>query len=359
MKILKPFLFLALLIPLTGCGNVLYLSRLGWHQAFVTFRSVPIQEVYEDKGMGNEAKERIRFIQEVKRYGEERLGLTKTENYSKFFEVKGSVLYVVTASEKDRLQLYHWSFPIIGRVTYKSFFTRDGAIKEKEWLDQKGLDTLIQRAGAYSTLGWLRDPIFSNMLKWNESTLANIILHEMAHATIYFKGQTDFNEQMATFIGNRGAIDFLTEKYGLGSKEVIEAIHAQEDDLIFSRWIDQACKRLSSFYEQPISRDEKLRGRESVFQSIKEEFREINGQFKTDYYRDFDKVNLNNAVLLAHHRYLHRIEKFEILYENLGRDLKKMVEFFKKIQGSKQEPFPFLERWMEERGITVSHYENK
>jgi hypothetical protein len=70
-------------------------------------------------------------------------------------------------------------------------------------------------------------------------------------------------------------------------------------------------------------------------------------------------VKLNNAVLLAHHRYLHRIEKFEILYKNLGRDLKKMVEFFKKIQGSKEEPFPFLERWMKERGITVSHYENK
>jgi glutamate-1-semialdehyde aminotransferase len=40
----------------------------------------------------------------------------------------------------------------------------------------------------------------------------SLIGHEMTHATVYFKGQTDFNEQLATFVGNRGAIDFLTEK---------------------------------------------------------------------------------------------------------------------------------------------------
>jgi predicted aminopeptidase len=345
MKILKPFLFLSLLIPLVGCGNVLYLSRMGWHQAFITFHSLPVQEVFEDKGVGDEAKERIRFIQEVKRYGEERLGLRKTNSYSRFFEIKGPVLYVITASEKDRLQLYHWNFPIIGRVTYKSFFTRDGALKEKAWLEQKGLDTLIQRAGTYSTLGWLRDPIFSTMLKWNEATLANLILHEMAHATVYFKDQTHLNEQMATFIGNRGAIDFLTEKYGSGSKEVIEAIHAQEDDLIFSRWIDQAYQRLSKLYAEEISRDEKLKGREEIFKSIKEEFKKIKGQLKTDCYKDFEKIELNNAVLLAYRRYIHSLEKFETLYENLGRDLKKMVEFFKTIQisGDKTALTSFME----------------
>jgi predicted aminopeptidase len=356
MKILKPFLFLTFLIPLTGCGNVLYLSRLGWHQAFVTFRSIPIEEVYEDKEVGNEAKERIQFIQEVKHYGEEKLGLAMTDNYSRFFQVKGPVLYIITASEKDRLELHHWNFPIIGRVTYKSYFTRDGAIQEKEWLDQKGLDTLMQRAGAYSTLGWLRDPIFSNMLKWNEATLANLILHEMTHATVYFKGETDFNEQMATFIGNRGAIHFLTEKYGAGSKEVIEAIHAQEDDLMFSCWIDQACQKISRFYAEGISRDEKLKGREEIFKSIKEEFKEIKGQLKTNCYKDFENIELNNATLLAYHRYIHSLDKFEALYEHFGGDLKKVVGFFKKVQASKEDPSSFLERWMKEKGVSVTSY---
>lgn len=353
---MKPYLlliFISLTFSLTGCGNLLYLSKLGWHQSYITFHSVPIQEVFEDQSIGDVAKDKIRFIQEVKRYGEQRLNLRKTKSYAKYFEIQGSALHVVTASEKDRLQLHHWRFPIIGEVTYKSFFTEEGVLKEKASLEERDLDTFIQQAGAYSTLGWLKDPIFSSMLRWDESTLANLILHEMTHTTIYFKGKTDFNEQMATFVGNQGANEFLREKYGAQSKEGIEAIQSQKDDLLFANWVDQACKRLSSFYEQPISRDEKIKRREEVFQSIKEEFKEVKSRFKTDCYKDFEKTELNNAVLLAFRRYVHNMSRFEILYESLGKDLRKVVELFKEIRASGEKPVSFLDRWMEERGIPV------
>jgi len=333
--VLKLFLFLAfILIFLTGCGNLLYLSKLGWHQSFITFHSVPVEEILKDEKTSVLWKEKIGFIQEVKDYGEEKLGLTKTKSYSKFFENKGPILYGITASEKDRLQLYTWNFPITGRVTYKSFFTKGGVLKEKQFLERKGLDTFVQQAAAYSTLGKLKDPIFSSMMKWNQVTLANLILHEMSHVTIYFKGETDFNEQLATFIANRGTIDFLIEKYGRRSKEVTDAINIQEDDLLFSKWMDQVCQRLFNYYAKEISRDEKLRGREEIFRSIKEEFREIKVQFKTDCYKDFEKKELNNAVLLAYRRYIHRLEKFEALYESMGKDLRKVIEFFKKIRAS-------------------------
>ena len=335
-KPMRLFLLLPLIIlSLTGCGNLLYLSKLGWHQSSITFHSVPVEEVLENQGVDHEAKEKIRFIQEVKRYGEEKLGLARTKSYSKYFEVKGPVLHVITASERDCLQLYHWDFPIVGKVTYKSFFTKEGILKEKRFLETKGYDTFVQRAGAYSTLGWLKDPIFSSMLQWDEATLANLILHEMTHATLYFRGQTDFNEQIATFVGNQGAVDFLIEKYGNGSKEMVEAIHCQEDDLAFSRWIDQACQQLSNFYAREISRDEKLRGREELFHRLKEDFKETMASFKTESYRNLVKVDINNAVLLAYRRYIHRLEDFQTLYEQLGRDIRKVVEYFKAIQASR------------------------
>jgi predicted aminopeptidase len=342
MRALKLLLFLIfILIPLTGCGNVLYVSRLGWHQGAITFHSVPIQEVLEDEGVNPEMKEKIRLIQEVKRFGEERLGLEGRKSYSKFFEVKGPVLYVITASERDRLQLHSWNFPIVGRVTYKSFFTREEALKEERFLKGRSFDTFVQRVGAYSTLGWLKDPIFPSMLEWEDSVLANLVLHEMTHATVYFKGQTDFNEQVATFVGNRGAIDFMTEKYGPRSKEAVRAIDLQKDDILFARFINQACQQLSNFYAKEGSKDEKLRGRKEIFQSIKEEFHEIKAQFNTDDCLDFDKIDLNNAVLLAYRRYIRNLEKHEILYEYLGRDLEKVVEFFKKIRASGEDPSSF------------------
>jgi predicted aminopeptidase len=334
-KSLKLIVFLTLVsLSLTGCGDLLYLSKLGWHQSSISFHSVPVQEVLDRKELGQEAKERIHFIQEVKRYGEEKLGLRKTNSYSSYFEVKGPVLHIITASEKDRLQLYRWDFPITGKVTYKGFFTREDILKEKRSLEAKGYDTFVQQAGAYSTLGWLKDPIFSSMLRWDEVTLANLILHEMTHATIYLKGQTDLNEQIATFVGNQGAVDFLTEKYGKESEEVAEAIHCQEDDLLFSRWIDQACQELSDFYAKEASRDERLKGREGLFHRLKEDFKGVMASFKTESYKNFEKVDINNAVLLAYRRYIHRLEQFQILYEKLGRDTRKVVEYFKAIQVS-------------------------
>jgi predicted aminopeptidase len=346
MKTLSLFLFFIFVsLSQWGCGNLLYLSKLGWHQSSMAFHSVPVQEVLENEGVEAEAKEKIRFVQEVKRYGEEKLGLMKTKSYSKYFEIKGPVLHIITAAEKDCFRLYHWDFPITGKVTYKSFFTKEAVQKEKRFLDTKGYDTFVQKAGAYSTLGWLKDPIFSSMLQWDEATLANLILHEMTHTTIYFKGQTDFNEQIATFVGNQGAIDFLREKYGSGSQEMVEAIHCQEDDLLFSQWIDDACQQLSHFYSREISRDEKLRGREELFQRLKEDFRGKMASFKTDGYKNFEQVDINNAVLLAYRRYIHRLEKFQALYEQFGRDTRRVVEYFKNIQtsGSKSVLQSFLE----------------
>ena len=333
---MKKFLFFSTLVflslSLSGCGNLLYLSKLGWHQSSISFHSVPVEEVLENEGVDRQIKEKILLVQEVKRYGEERLGLTRTKNYSTYVEVGSPVLYVITASEKDSLQPCHWSFPIIGNVTYKGFFTKEGVLKEKRSLEMRGYDTFVQEAGTYSTLGWLKDPIFSSMLRWDEATLANVILHEMTHATIYFKGQTEFNEQMATFVGNQGAIDFLCKKYGKGSREVVDAIHCQDDDLLFSQWIDQSCQTLSRFYSKKISRDEKLKGREELFQRFKEEFREKMACFKTEGYRNFDKVDMNNAALLAYRRYFYQLEKFQVFYEQLGGDVGKVVEYFKTIQ---------------------------
>ncbi len=355
-QVLKRFLLLFFLLSSTGCGDLLYLSRLGWHQGSISFHSVPVAELLKDEQTSPLTKEKIHFIQEVKRYGEERLALRKTENYLKFIEVKGPVLNVITASERDRLHPYSWEFPIVGKVTYKSFFTQGEALKEKSLLDRRGYDTFLQQAAAYSTLGWLNDPIFSSMLEWREGALANLILHEMVHATIYFKDRTDLNEQMATFIGNRGAIDFLTERFGAGSKEVKEAIYSQEDDLLFSHWTDQSYQQLSAYYAKEISREEKLRGREALFRAIQEDFQKMKGQLKTDGYQNVDKAKLNNAVLLAYRRYFHRLEKFEALYEYFGKDLKRVVAFFKEIQASKEEPSSFLETWMKERGVTVPSF---
>jgi len=325
-------LLLSLLLSLPGCGGIAYVCHLGWHQGAILYHSQPLSEVLAQDGIDPALKGKILFIQEVKCFGEERLGLRRTKNYSTFVDTEGPVLFVVTASEKDRLKLRSWSFPIIGKVTYRGFFSYKEALREKKRLEEEGLDTFVQAAAAYSTLGWFKDPIFSSMLEWEVSTLANVILHEMAHTTLYLKGQTPFNEQFATFVGNRATIDFLREKYGPTSAELRRAMEEQEDDLLFSRWIGRACERLSDFYRQEIPTEQKRKGREEIFRSLKEDFRKTRSLFKTDCYPDLEKMELNNAVLLAFRRYFEKLDRFEALYKELGQDLRRVIDYFQDLR---------------------------
>ena len=341
-------ILLSLLVVFSGCGQIGYLSKLGWHQGAIAYQSIPVEELLQDDQVSSEIKAKIRFIQDVKHYGEETLGLKKTKSYSRFYETRGPILYIVTACEKDRLRLRSWEFPLVGEVTYKGFFSKEEALRERDDLSRQDHDTYVQAAAAYSTLGWMNDPIFSSMTQSNPVTLANLVLHEMTHATLYVRGKTDFNEQVATFIGNRGAIEYLTQKYGRNSREVTDAIDIQQDDLIFSRWVDQSCRRLSEFYSSEISREEKLQGREVLFQSIKEEFNEIKAGLRTEAYKGFDRIELNNAVFLAYHRYVHRLETYDLLYERLGNDLRRVVEFLKQVPTTEQEPSLYIERWLTE-----------
>ena len=132
----------------------------------------------------------------------------------------------------------------------------------------------------------------------------------------------------------RSRVQITTEGPADAPSGIDVQFHSQEDELLFSQWIEQAYERLSHFYMKKISREEKLKGREEVFKSLKEEFKDFKNHFQTDDYKDFEKIDMNNAVLLAYRRYIHRQKQFETLYEHLGRDLKRVVEFLKMIRAS-------------------------
>jgi len=61
---------------------------------------------------------------------------------------------------------------------------------------------------AYSTLGWFDDPITGPMLRTGDGRLVETILHELVHATVYLRGHVDFDEGVASFIGEEASVRF-------------------------------------------------------------------------------------------------------------------------------------------------------
>jgi predicted aminopeptidase len=218
-------MFIALLVVVAALTAiywelVIYGIRQGKGQLNIIWNARPVEEYLQNPQFPDSLKAKLVLINEVRRYAIDSLGLKDTKNYKTLFDQKGEeIMWVVTASEPFRLKAKEWTFPILGAVPYKGFFNKQRAITLRDELQKEGWDVSIRNPGGWSTLGWFTDPILSKMLERNEGDLANLIIHEMSHATIFVKDSIDFNENLATFIGDRGAEKFLIHKYGTGSKE--------------------------------------------------------------------------------------------------------------------------------------------
>lgn len=342
-------LVIFLLAVLSGCATGSYVARLGFGQAKVLLFSRPNEAVFKDPSVSQETKDRIKFVLEVKHYAEERIGLKKTGNYSRYFEVEeGALLYVVSACPKDSLKPYQWSFPLVGKMSYKGFFSLKDAQKETEELERTGFDTCLRRAYAYSTLGWFKDPIFSTMLDQKKAIIAQIVIHELTHTTLFIKDYLDFNEQMATFVGDQGAIHFFSERHGRDSPDYHDARNILDDDLAFGEFIDGICAELRRLYSMDLPEERKLELRQRIFREAKKGFRDLKVKLKTQYYLGFEDEDLNNAVLLSYSQYIGGLELFKGLYHSLGEDLRKMMVFLRNVERSEEDPRESVRRQLHE-----------
>jgi len=249
-----------------------YAARQGYGQFRIIWNARPVEEFLTDPEFPDSLKARLNFIAEVRRYSVDSLGLKDTENYKTMFDQGGKeIMWVVMACEKFRLKPKEWEFPIVGAVPYKGFFDEKRANDLKQELEKEGWDVVVRNPGGWSTLGWFTDPILSKMLSRSEGDLANLIIHEMSHATIFVKDSVDFNENLATFIGDRGTENFLIYKYGEHSKEYTTYMEEDKDYLKFVDHMLRGAKALDSLYNSMDSADpmeEKLDSKEKVIRRI-------------------------------------------------------------------------------------------
>lgn len=250
-KVLLGLLAVLVILIIIYWELVSYGFRQGYGQFQIIWNARPVEEFMQDPTFPDSLKSRLRLIDEVRKYAIDSLGLADTENYKTLYDQKGEeVMWVVLACEPFALKPKEWKFPVIGSVPYKGFFNKQRAINLKKELENEGYDVIVRNPGGWSTLGWFTDPILSKMLNRSEGDLANLIIHEMSHATIFVKDSVDFNENLATFIGDRGAEKFLIYKYGLQSKEYRDYINEDFDYLKFVDHMLRGAQALDSLYNK-------------------------------------------------------------------------------------------------------------
>ena len=334
------------LLPLI-CGLNLELGYY-WHlvrgQAVMLWNRQPISKVLASRDLDRDVRDRLEFIQEVRRFAERRIGLSRSRNYGSYIDIgEGPVSWQLTASARDRLEPVQWTYPVVGRFPYRGYFDLGRAKRDRDRLEARDFDTLLRPVGAYSTLGWFEDPILSTMLRYGDGDLAELVIHELAHATVWIPGQVSFNESLATFVGEAGALQFMRERHGREAAVVRGMLDRRSDERTFNRFMRGVADELQALYASERTYDEKLKEREAAFKRAKVRFYRLD--LKTGRFSGFPQRRLNNAVLMAYRTYHEKVDVFDRVYRTLGQDLNAAVKLFKECE-SQPDPSRYLEDWL-------------
>ena len=303
---------------LSSCSPA-YVLRAGYEEAKILWRREPIERLLQRPDLDAATRAKLELVLAVRAYARDTLHLRVDGSYASYAHVDADqVVHVVTAAYRLKLEPYTWWFPIVGRVPYKGYFSKASADAEATCLENAGYDTSVRPSVAFSTLGWFADPLLSNLLRYDRATLANVVIHELLHNTIFVGGHADFDESFANFVGHHGALAFFQSRGDVAAAR--NAAAAWDDALQFSDFLGRFTRHLRDAYASGITLDERQR----LFTAGQEEFHTL--PLQTAMYRDFGTASLNNAVILEYLMYTDRLRLFDDLLQQHGGDLAQTIQ---------------------------------
>lgn len=327
-------LVVALLLCIWQWELLVYGIGQGYGQFRILYNARPLEEMLNDREFPDSLKARLHLIQEIRRYAIDSLGINESNSYTTVFDQRGKpILWTITASEPYQLKAKQWSFPFFGSFSYKGFFDYQKCLREEAELKKQGFDTEIGEVSAWSTLGWFNDPILSSMLSLSEGGLANLIIHELTHGTLYVKNNVEYNENLASFVGDYGALRFLIYKYGKDSFQYrkYEARKKYRDK--YYRHVLRGAKQLESLYATFTNNTPKSNKDQLKTSLIKE----IIGTIDTLTPRlgknvsKTDTILPNNAFFIGYQTYHNRQNKFEVEFKTkFNSNFKEYLSYLKK-----------------------------
>ena len=338
---------------LTGCDGLVYVLHAAEGQFGIQGATEPIDDVLASGRLSEEDEAKLRLLVRAREYAIETIGLNAGESYTTFYDSGGDpVVFSLSASPRDALDPVVWWFPIFGQQEHLMFFDEEYLRRVEQGLIDDGSDTFVYEVDAYSTVGIFRDPIRSPMLRRHTLSAVETIFHELLHNTIWRAGAPVFNESLATFVGRTAAVEFLLAEFGedSGWGEVGAAYYGDSDAV--NAFLLELYDELAAYYAGPLSAEEKIAGREVVYQAGRGRF--VDEVLPTLNYPDafggYAELPTNNAWMRANYRYHLDLAVFDDVFAALGGDWPAVLEVFRSAARSASDPFEHLHNWLAERG---------
>ena len=325
-KVLKLVILITLLLTLgVSCAKFNYLYEQGMGQMSLLSAGKDNKEVLKNVRVGKTQKEKIKKIEELKKYFYNYWGKKETRIYSQTTMLKQkAVTYLVIVSPHFEIKAMDNCFPLMGCFPYLGFFSLNSAkefAKEQETEDKV---TWIRPVYAYSTLGYFTDTILSSFFEYDNFELSELIFHELFHTIFFVKNQVDLNENLAMYFSEGMQEEYYTSINQIDYMKFEQKRNAENKQI--KKLVVQLASELQHLYK-------------SLLPKTKEESDVILKEFLEDRFivevmkkcqaLDIQPKNCfplerkwNNASFAAFLTYEKKAMSLESLQKKLGLDLK-------------------------------------
>jgi predicted aminopeptidase len=355
--VLKRMLLLGLAALLCGCQTVRYYDQAIRGQCVILAKREPITEVLADPRTPPEMRDKLRLILRLRMFAESELRLPPNSHYLTYVDLERPyAIWNVYAAPEFSLEPKTWWYPFVGRLKYRGYFSKDPARAYAMRLRARHYDVHTEGVRAYSTLGYFSDPVLNTFLRLEESDLAELLFHELAHQRLFVSGDTDFNEAFATVVAEEGV-----RRWWLAQGDVAAYENYQGDlwrNVQFVYLIKETRQKLERLYQDHGPGHHNRRPESIHHEAMRHEKTRILEQLRLDYtklkalwggHSGYDRWftgPLNNAQLNTIAIYYQLMPPFQALLQQHGGDLE---AFYHEVEALGQLPEAERHRRLHER----------
>jgi len=314
-------LFLTLLLTaLASLEAGCYYTHLASGQLRMLLARRDVGDLIADPETPENLRRRLELAQQVRAYAAE-IGIDVGGQYTSYVEWPGDrVVTTVVATRPGEIEAEDFWFPFAGSVPYKGFFDEERARAEAAELRSRGRDACLFPILAYSTLGWLDDPLTAPMLREDRGRFIETILHELVHATVYVRDEPEFNEGLATFVGQEAAIRFHENP---GERQAEK--RRVQDDRAIARTLVAFRERVAKLYERSEPGPARDASRAALEIETRSELAAL-GLATRDARRLAERVRLNDACQALIGTYQVDLARYGERLQELNGDLRGFLE---------------------------------
>ncbi|WP_292523850.1 aminopeptidase [Mesorhizobium sp.] len=317
---------------MAGCTSISYYAQsLKGHVEIMAARQ-DVEALIDDPSIPGTLRARVESASAIRQFAIDELALPDNNSYRSYVDVRrDAVTWAIFAAPEFSLTPRTWCFPVFGCVPYRGYFSKRSAIETAVALQRQGLDVYVTGITAYSTLGWSSDPLLSTMLSQDETYLAGLVFHELAHQRVYVKDDSAFNEAFAVAVETTGVRKWLRAVGDTGELRRYKADRRRRAQ--FLALVSQTRNELAHVYDDSSTSAQKRAAKSAAIERMRMRYREMRDS-RWRGYRGYDvwfDAPINNAKLAATSVYGDQVATFLRLFDLCSGDYPRFYALVRRI----------------------------